>query len=316
VTEIDWWPLERLDELQTFIDREWRAGHVLGRDQELLRWQHRRRGDAERLAVLAAREGGAPVAILGFVEFDACTEGGRLRGGWMTTWLTVPHARGRGLGATLVEHVRGSEYDLIGALDANSATTHALRKLGFVTRPMARWVDVADAEAIGQLLGRTRSPAAPSPPQQGSLPRFTGACRDDEFRRWRYREHPRFEYGLVEDDSGFAAFRLEQVRDSEVQAMRLVDFLGGATLAQRIRDTADREGVAFTDFSCTSPSYAVELERVGFTRDDTFPRRFQPLEAAEAPPVCCFWAGPSTDVDVAGTDLYVTRADSDLDRPN
>ena len=69
---IDWLPVSRLEELQAFVDEHWRRGHVLARDAELLRWQHRRRADPETLAVLLAEEDGRIAAMLGWIEFDAC----------------------------------------------------------------------------------------------------------------------------------------------------------------------------------------------------------------------------------------------------
>src|SRR5439155_15949976 len=119
---IDWLPLARLEELQAFVDEHWRRGHVLARDAELLRWQHRRREDPGRLAVLVAEEDGRLAGMLGFVEVDVCVGDQRAAGGWMTTWLVVPEARGRGLGLALVDRVLGSEYELVGALAANDAT--------------------------------------------------------------------------------------------------------------------------------------------------------------------------------------------------
>src|SRR5207237_8748844 len=89
---IDWLPLARLPELQAFVDEHWRRGHVLARDADLLRWQHRRRADPESLSVLVAEEGGRLLAMLGWIEFDACLGERRVPGGWMTNWLVVPEA--------------------------------------------------------------------------------------------------------------------------------------------------------------------------------------------------------------------------------
>src|SRR5207253_11428602 len=131
---------------------------------------------------------------------------------------------------------------------------------------------------------------------------------------WRYRDHPRFRYELLEDDTGFAAYRFEQVAGSEAKVMRITDLLGGDELARDLVAAAKREGVVFADFSCTSLRYGVPLEEAWFAPDPGLPGRFQPLDFSDRPIVCNFWAAPSLAVDFA--DLYVTRADSDLDRPN
>ncbi|HEX6701085.1 MAG TPA: GNAT family N-acetyltransferase [Gaiellaceae bacterium] len=312
---LDWLPLERLDELQAFVDEHWRRGHVLARDAELLRWQHRRRDDRGTLAVLVAEEDGRLLAMLGWIEFDACVGDSRVPGGWMTNWLVVPEARGRGLGIALVEHAMESAYEFIGALGANAATLHVLGAAGFAEVGMHRWVRVFDHDALRELLGGREYHAVPAPPAAGGEG-FVGACRDEPFLEWRYRGHPRFRYELLRDESGFAAYRIEQVAGSSAKVMRITDVLGGDSLIDALVDTARRERVVFADFYCTSARFASPLEHVGFVAVDGLPGRFQPLDFSDRPIVSNFWAAPRLGVDFAAGDLYVTRADSDLDRPN
>ena len=319
MTRIGWLPADRLPELQAFVDEHWRRGHVLARDAELLRWQHRRRSEPDRLSVLVAEDDGRLVAMLGWIEFDACVGDERVRGGWMTNWLVVPEARGRGLGLALVERALEAEYELVGALAANAATRHVLGGRGFAEAGMFRWVRVFDADALRELLGGRELPKAEAPAEAREGTGFVGACRDGEFVRRRYREHPRFRYEVLES-GGLAAYRLETVAGSSAQVMRIVDFLGGEALAARLAEAAASAGAVFADFSCTSVRFGAPLEAAGFEREDRLPAalpgRFQPLDFSDRPIVSCFWAAPRLAVDFAGGDLYVTRADSDLDRPN
>lgn len=313
---IDWLAPARVGELQAFIDGHWRRGHVLARDERLLRWQHRSLRDPDRLAVLVAEEAGRIVGMLGFVEFDACVDGERARGGWMTTWLVVPDARGRGLGIELVDHALEAEYDFVGTLAGNAAAGHVLSCRGFVERAMHRWARVFDVEALRGLLGGREVEAGALPERAGARGAFVGACRDKEFLRHRYDEHPRFRYELLRDGDDLAVYRVETVRESTAKVMRVVDFLGRPSLAQAVVDAADQEGVVFADFSCTSPHHAAALEAAGFRPHRGLPERFQPLELAEAPRSSWFWSAPGLGLELERADLYVTRADSDLDRPN
>ena len=336
--KLDWVAVERAAELQRFIDEHWRQGHVLARDEALLRWQHRRLGDPERLAVLVAEDEGRLLGMLGFIEFDACIGDERVPGGWMTNWLVVPEARGRRLGLELVEAALGSQYEFIGALKANSATDHILGRYGFETRGMHRWVRVFDEEALRELLagksfpdeawqawasGQTQrlSTESGSEPQTSTMPvPAVSACRDAAFLQWRYEQHPAFRYEVLRDSSGFAAYRIEEVRDSRLKVMRIVDFLGGAPLAAQLAEAAQEAGVVFADFSSTGAQFGAALEGAGFQREDRLPAelpgRFQPLDFSDRPIVSCFWAAPRLGADLGGGDLYVTRADSDLDRPS
>ena len=294
---------------------------MLAREAELVRWQHRRRADPETLAVLVAEEDGRLLAMLGWIEFDACAGEERGRGGWMTNWLVVPEARGRGLGLALVEHAMAGPFDFIGALGANSATLHVLGAAGFAEVGMHRWVRIFDLGALRELLGRAY-PATPSgaPSPASDSAGFVGACRDDAFLDWRYRDHPRFRYERPRDETGFGAYRIEQVAGSDAKVMRITDLLGGEGLAHALVEAAERERVVFADFYCTSARFGAPLEAVGFVLEDRLseplPGRFQPLDFSDRPIVSNFWAAPRLGVDFAGDDLYVTRADSDLDRPN
>jgi hypothetical protein len=334
---IDWLERDRSQDLQGFIDAHWQRGHVLARDPALLAWQHRRRDDPARLAVLVAEESGSLLGMLGFVEFDACVREERVRGGWMTNWLVIREARGRRLGLELVEAALGAEYEFIGALAANSATEHILGRYGFATRGLERWVRVFDVEALRELVaarpypdaawqawagGQTQrlSTISGSEPQTSTMSGpAVAACRDEAFLQRRYEEHPTFRYELLRDSSGFAAYRIEQVRNSRLKVMRIVDFLGGPRLAAKLADAAQAAGVVFADFSCTSAQFGAALEEAWFQREDRLPAelpgRFQPLDFSDRPIVSCFWAAPRLEVDFGADDLYVTRADSDLDRP-
>jgi hypothetical protein len=98
--------------------------------------------------------------------------------------------------------------------------------------------------------------------------------------------------------------------------MRITDMLGDEELARALVAVAESEGVVFADFYCTSAAFAGPLEAAGFAPREGLPGRFQPLDFSDRPIVSNFWAAPRLEVDFAAGDLYVTRADSDLDRPN
>jgi len=264
--------------------------------------------------VLVAEEDGRLLAMLGWIEFDACVGEERVPGGWMTNWLVVPEARGRKLGLALVERALEAEYELVGALGANSATRHVLGGFGFAEVGMFRWVRVFDAAALRELSGgRELQTAEAAAAETWAGTSFVGACRDADFLRRRYREHPRFRYEVVDEK---AVYRIETVAGSSAKVVRIVDFLGDEALAVRVADEAERTGAVFADFYCSSARFGAPLVTAGFTPDPGLPGRFQPLDFSDRPIVSCFWAAPRLGVDFAARDLYVTRADSDLDRPN
>jgi hypothetical protein len=83
-----------------------------------------------------------------------------------------------------------------------------------------------------------------------------------------------------------------------------------------VADAALDARVAFADFFCTAGGAGAALERAGFVREESLPLRpprlFQPLELSSRPLASLFWTRNGR----TGDELYVTRSDSDLDRPN
>jgi len=338
---------------------------VLAHDADLLRWQHARPGNEERLSVVAAEREGKLLAIAGIVAFDACVDGARYRGGWITNWVVVPELQGAGLGRALVAHAQ-RELDLAGALAENEAAAHVLGRLGFAELRMARWVRVFSEAALEQLLADSPVPYPPAAwaawrAQEASgvvpegtgvrpwtdgerwdavwrerlTPHLVGGSRDAAHIRRRFLEHPRFHYDLLTvetpggEPGGFAAYRIEAVRGADALIMRIVDLIGVeaehvTALLAGLVNVARSEGVVFADFACTSPRVGGPLAAAGFANEDTLPAalpgRFQPLDFTDRPLVCSFWASPRIAPDsrdfFRARDLYVTRSDSDLDRPN
>lgn len=171
---------------------------------------------------------------------------------------------------------------------------------------------------------------------QRLAPRMIGTNRDAAYLNWRYVEHPTFHYERLSardergGHCGTAVYRIETVAGRSERVMRIVEFLAeqraGEALAQRIAADARKLGVAFADFYCAAPQFASSLEAVGFRRCGTkptgpiFPCRLQPLEhgpfAMRGAFRIAYQHSPLRDGLLAADDLYVTKSDGDMDRPN
>ena len=369
---IDWCAADRVPVLQSLIDSHWRKGHILARDGALLRWQYRHPSDPERLSVLLAEHNGDPVGMMGLIPCGFCVRGARVPGAWLAMWLTVPEWRPRRLGLRLLRQLFTRDYGMVGVLGVNQETTGAIYKaLGFAAFDVVpRWVRITSPEALANLVAdnadryspaaragwaaaaRRGLTAAPAParlagwnPETAArwdqawheqfAPRLVGTWRDAAYLRWRYVDHPRYQYQLrfIESPSGGAlegllVSRIEKVRDRGESVLRVVEFLStasvGAALARVVLDEGEAAQVAFTDFFCTSAAVAPYLEGAGFVREEAMqaplPSRFQPLDFNHTRLNGVFWIRP----DIAGDSqaffdtpaFYVTRADGDQDRPS
>ena len=258
------------------------------------------------------------------------------------------------------------EDRMIGTARFVEAPKRVYQGTGFrVLDAIPRWVAPIDAEGLESLL---RAAAEPFPdPFAGSrltfdddtdgalrvepwspgvepawdevwrsdfAPRFQGVCRDVAFLRWRYLEHPRWQYrvsvarrGPDGRPRGIAVARVESLQGREECVYRILDLLAvdepsGEALARALCSDARQCGAAFADFYCTSAAAAAPLEAVGFVREDrrsrALPALFQPLDFRPNPINAAFWMRGRKDAAevFSDPDLYVTRIEGDQDRPN
>jgi Acetyltransferase (GNAT) domain len=320
---IDWLPRDRIGELQAHIDEDWRRGHILARDERLLRWQHSFPEDPKRLSVLVAREGERIVGSLGVIVVSFCVHGRRCTGGWLTTWIATPAARKRQVGLRLLRRVLEEPFGFVGTTAANETGLRLYRALGFSVNPsIPRWVRVISRDALATLLGDRAPPhdEPPQPPARSALrisswseafaerwdelwerrfaPRLVGTWRDAAYLCRRYLEHPWFAYAVrVAQDAdgsprGLAVHRIADIRGAEGRVVRIVELLGdpeaASALASDIVAAGARAGAAFAEFYCTSGRVAEPLEACGFTLESepagALPALFEPINF-DMPPI-------------------------------
>jgi hypothetical protein len=304
---IDWARADEAPLVRELVDRWWKPGHVLARDEALLRWQYRFPGDDERLSVLLARVAGRPVGFLGIVQAPFCRRGELLPCGWLATWTVAEEARETQAGlALLMEALRS--FDVVGCLGFNEQAEAIYRRLGFDVRtPLPRYVALEPRGA----------PAAASPWDEAGwdrcwkeiAPSFVGTARDAAFLRRRYVEHPRYRYVLRCAGNALVVHR---VQDGVV---RFVEALGDADAAAALVGLAlhEAEGAWLADFTCVNEAHAEPFLRAGFVPEASLPEpppdRFEPLGRSPRGLGGAFHG-------VRADEIYATRADGDQDRPS
>lgn len=363
---IDYCPVDRIPELQRFINDHWMQGHILSRDSELLRWQHALPGDTTRLSVLTAREGDDLTSVLGLIPFRFCERGKSLTACWLALWMAPAEKSHKLAGLRLLQKAITRNCSFVGVLGVNEDVYSIYDAFGFhIRKTIPRWIlpgspkhakslfgdqttvdgpttwgmrqpEVDESTSINLIEWNTESTERwDSAWSENFAPRLMGTFRDADYLRWRYIDHPRFKYVVrfAEDPesgslSGLLVYRVETVRDHEVKVLRILEFLGsgstGKELACAVTQAAESEGVAFSDFYCTSQAFAAPLEEAGFILEEklgiSIPSRFQPLDWQSITLNGAFWASPEVAEDSRSffqtSDFYVTRADGDQDRPN
>lgn len=161
-----------------------------------------------------------------------------------------------------------------------------------------------------------------------------GFARDFSFIQWRYLKNPFYEYKLLicKDRNGkykgLAIIRIETILGDE-KIGRVVEFItsdqdSAIALANAIIEI-DKD-LLFIDFYCFSSVSSWGLEAVGFKRfyqsdQDTLvvPSRFQPLDLQVTSLKASMFINKKfkKQMNLIQDDLwYVTKGDSDQDRPN
>lgn len=164
-------------------------------------------------------------------------------------------------------------------------------------------------------------------------PKQMGPARETRYLQWRYGKIPVFKYqallarrlGKV---SGLLIYRVECIKDSEQQVIRLVDLVAESEVIPRLVNTlvqsAGEHKASFIDFFCTSSSYLDQLAACGFVdaRDSTgtrywCPNLFQPLDHSRNRLNSAWWI---RDLDLrsaeARNDFCIMKGDYEFDRPN
>jgi GNAT superfamily N-acetyltransferase len=155
---------DEVGELQHFIDQYWRRGHILARDEALLRWQYdplrSRTGLFDGPTILLAKEGKRLVGMLGLICVDCNIRGTIVPAAWMAILLGIPEVRTKGVGLKLLDALAGLGFEAVFVLGINDQVKQIYRRLGYeILEDMPRWLGVFDVERAVRLV--TGCSAAP-----------------------------------------------------------------------------------------------------------------------------------------------------------
>ncbi|MEJ7892766.1 MAG: hypothetical protein WKF94_09000 [Solirubrobacteraceae bacterium] len=286
--------------------------------------------------------------------------GHRATAAWLTTWLVLPEERRHQTATKLLLGVLRDHDGLVGTLGGNDTTLGVLGRLRFETEwALPRWIRPLDPdafatllEAAGQAAGTPAKLLPVSEPPAGIAirrwapddaaawdrawtqrfaPRLVGTARDAAHLRWRYVDHPRFDYTLTlawsgETPVGLLVHRVQRVCERPESVVRIVELLGDddaqAALLGAMLQEPDVATAAFADLYGASPAQRPPMG-TGFVADDAarpVPSLFAPLDNRRVGLTAAFrLLGPSADAAPGVLEsgaAYVTRSDCDQDRPN
>lgn len=217
-------------EVMEFFDRHWQAGHILSRDEALLRWQFGapagRALDGD-LSMLIARENGRLVGTLGLIPADFTIHGETVPGVWLAMLRSLQDGATPGIGMKLMAAVRDLPFAAAGTLGMNETVVRLFRFFGYRPVVTRRRMAILDRPVTAFLAGTAAEELPPSPtlpPPAETVdsdtgitvtaleagqpvpaawddvwttelaPRLAGGTRNRAYLDWRFTQHPHFAY--------------------------------------------------------------------------------------------------------------------------
>ncbi|MGH9697230.1 MAG: hypothetical protein ACRD5Z_24010, partial [Bryobacteraceae bacterium] len=231
----------RLDEyppIADFLNRYWAKDHIYVRDKELFDWTFQRASHWEEpgYSFALAEDGEDLVGILGGIPFSFNSFGTVSSGIWIANYVIRPDYRRGPTALQLLSVFRNLSRHAVIAFGINPATSAIYRVLRGEVLPYlprrlaiflgaearlrnllaiaypdweaARGRALAERFALGtaEESGIAAGASLPADWDRVDWPAIArqtiGAARDVDYLRWRYLEHPRFEYRIVTVSEG------------------------------------------------------------------------------------------------------------------
>ena len=344
--------------------------------------------DRDTYSFAVARENGRMVGILGAIPFWLNAHGIVSRGLWLANWMSLPDQRCAGTGIKLLEAFQRPPFEHLVSFGINLEVARLYRAMRWrliddIPRHVLVLPEARDSMAgLLQRADAGRSAAAcralaetfvhgdeaggtashekiswenelPADWNERGWARFApemiGAARDEAYLRWRYLQHPTFDYQLIVSRRngrlGLLIWRLETIHrrsedredegESEHADRQVVDRIGrvveflpaGEQDARQLLNVLVAQlrhaGALGADYYGLHRGIGEMLERAGFLRTErhpdgtSIPSRFQPLDGRGG----VIMSAVSTRRGAAGPmpgdgDWYWTKSDADQDRPN
>lgn len=331
--------VKSLKEIMSFFQLVYGTVHVLGNDEDLIRWQYQSE-DSEYLNFLVARDASEICGVIGVIpssHFDAELES--VGGTWLTTWQVLPTSRGV-IGISLFKAAL-MQYGLrggpIGTIGLKPSTIPMYKALNFEVGKMARHVFLNPRLSHYSLLTGShseieslRKPGATEVNQywlkvtMSDIQQLSDAgsnqtpAKSVKYLVKRYLLHPRYQYLVYsrqnQNDPMYVVLR--QVSHNGQIAFRLVDVCGTPEsfngLNGLFRDLLENSGAQYVD--CMHLGFGNQLSRAGFSEVSSenpvqIPHYFEPFSARNQEVWYAIRQGDTQN------QLIIFLGDGDQDRP-
>lgn len=279
-------------------------------------------------SIVAVDSQGLVLSYLGVTPMALLSHGALVNAAHLISWLSLPEARGKGIGRSMMAHAT-AQYDFLFGRSVTQAALAVYRKFGFrYFGSCLRWLLILDSEqclslaitpdnkTARRLVARQAESFDCEFMVSKDVPSGAGALchnlmadavafeRSYEYLVWRYVRHPELRYlfivvGSKEQPLGISVVRVEDVRDRPGRVLRVVDFLaqGHASLllAKAVCRFGKDQHCAFLDVFGMSERFVWGLVSTGafqWHEEESIrlPYLLQPWDPTVEPPGLLFYA--------------------------
>ncbi|MBC7751025.1 MAG: hypothetical protein H7Z73_04805 [Candidatus Saccharibacteria bacterium] len=332
-----------LPALRLFIEKQWKAKHILATNDVLLDWQHLNKETGDYNFVLGLEKRTQEIhGVLGFIQpsqFDVTMQLKQLC--WMAIWKTHDAARGGKLGRHLMAHLEEMMSPaFLYAIGASAMSLPLYQALGYQVGRLGHFFILNPEINVFKLATVHKSRIVPQIQIDDDKKCIAQVTADDilqispEFFNKqksasyksavylinRYLSHPIYVYQAYKIQHALSTVGLIVTRicsHDDARAIRVVDFIGPSDalrgLGSQWLNLLREEGAEYIDFYNAGVEES-DLLASGFTRRTTndstvIPNYFEPFSKI------------NVEIDYmvtvpAGQTYRIVKGDSDLDRPN
>ena len=324
-----------IDEVRSFIDKEWKAGHILATSKEILDWQYRNKDSTYNIII--ARSKYRLEGILGFIpndRYDQLLAKNRVI--WLALWKVRKSNKNSIVGLKLLLYLqRNQTYKTIAINGINKLAKGIYEKIGYEICELKQFY-CASIKDNYNLLTPSKKNFHPVPNTKGNL--WIGLDTTDlknlekfkylnnknpnksmEYFLNRYHLYPFYKYKIyfIEKDNrdmGIIVTRIDVYKSTKV--IRLIDFIGDtnclAKIGKGLNYLMKAEDIEYADFW----NYGISSEllvKAGLKENKNdkviVPSYFEPFEEKNITITSAF--KKTNDIKI-----NFFKGDGDQDRPN
>ena len=319
--------------LQMFIEKNWKKGHILANDQRLLDWQYK---TEDGYNFILAFKDNVIAGILGYIPTYRYDESLKTESVlWLSLWVVNNRYRADMLGIKLLKALEDIEPNIAIAVNGIKDTHPPLyASLGYKVKELTQYYMINPN--LNQNLLQFPINFSHAIPKSGeascidmSIPtleilqfpkQFTLSKKTSTYFIRRYIEHPFYKYkvyGILLENYVKAIIAVRIAQQLNSKALRVVDYCGDldalSQCGSAFAELMNKYNAEYMDFWQVGISdnilAATGLKAVDPTGALICPNFFEPYLAQNGRIICCVKSNTEEPI-------VVCRADGDQDRPN